>query len=84
MDRVLGREGGCSGCGGGEAISREGLEQFPTAALDNEPLWDSVDLEGGLSGVDGEEEEGERSPGVSRLAIKSSDITACSAKHVRF
>lgn len=73
VDSVLGRVGGCSGGGGGEAISKDGLEQFPTAALDREPLWDKAVLDGVVSGLvdgDGVEEEkemGEHCLGDARL-----------------
>lgn len=42
--------------GGGVAISREGLEQLPTADRDKEPLccW-RILAEGGLSGDEGVE-----------------------------
>lgn len=69
VDRVLGKVGGCSGCGGGEAISRDGLEQFPSAALDKDPLWDSgTPAGGGLDGVEGGEGDGKsEDSGVARL-----------------
>lgn len=61
VESVRGRVGGWSEGGGGDAISKEGLEQFPTAALEREPLWDKADFVGvsGLpaeDGVDGGEE----------------------------
>lgn len=58
MDSVLGRAGGCSAGGGGDAISSEGLEQLPTAALDSEPLFDGGGRAEGLVGVEGGEGDG--------------------------
>lgn len=72
VDSVLGNDGGWSGGGGGDAISNEGLEQLPTAALDNEPLCDNVPFDNVLSGlsvgdgVDGDETD-EHCPGAARL-----------------
>lgn len=55
MDRVLGNVGGCSDCDWGIAISKEGLEQFPSDALDKEPRWDSEEGGKGDNGVEGVE-----------------------------
>lgn len=76
VDSVLGNDGGCSAVGGGDAISKEGLEQLPTAALDKEPLWDRVPLGDGLSGLavgDGVEgvDTDEHCPGAARLTENS-------------
>lgn len=69
VDSVLGRAGGCSDCGGGEAMSRDGLEQFPTAARDKEPRCDNgTPGGGGLEGVEGGEGDGKSGlSGVARL-----------------
>lgn len=61
VESVLGRAGGCSFCGGGEAINRDGLEQLPTADLDKEPRWErrvlGVGVSGDEGGVEGVEQE---------------------------
>lgn len=68
-DSVLGNGGG-SFWGGGEAINRDGLEQFPKADLDRDPLCESRDLEGGLSGEEGGVEgEEQYDSNVARLLV---------------
>lgn len=67
VDRVLGSWWGCSEVeGGGDAISKEGLEQLPMAARDKDPRWESADL-GGLAGEEGGEGDGVVVSGVARL-----------------
>ncbi|KAK4875824.1 hypothetical protein RN001_012246 [Aquatica leii] len=63
VERVLGRPGGASLKGGGDVISSDGLEQFPIADLDRDPLWDKCDVVGGEDGDNGElDDEGEGDP----------------------
>lgn len=56
VDKVLGRDGGCSDWFWGNAMSKEGLEQFPNEDRDRDPLWDTVIFGRGEMGEEEEDE----------------------------